>query len=529
MADTSNLSNFLEDVADAIRTKKETTEKIPAANFDTEILNLNTGSDTSDATATIDDILVDKTAYIANGKVTGNIEVSNLTRSKSVFGGMSAGTYSLNCSLIPDTNYMVVFDYTNWKICIRDYSVSYGSKDDIAFFDISTLGINKPTGYNYENRSCVSVSQLGMFGEPNGCMIYIGLYHTTSFAITYNVVSKQFLVSLNGSVTNWFMPTTTHVSSQEEPRSGKVAFIGTNGKAVTLSYDDNSYVRLYNLTFTKTGDVTRNCPYYDESSGQHIGKGKYGFGGLTLHNNEAIQYYLTGRNYIFYYVNNDLVKGTNEQSLFISPSFQKGIMGTTLYDIIPDINNKTYTKTVRTEFPELANYTIWRFLNEYTVLARSNNGSNNQLDVIRIDYDTNTMSILNSTLGYQNDEHLYTDWNNVIQGIQANKNLNFGKNLMPEVGISKLYRQSINYFNTEDSDTNSSNVLLDKIAYSKYGKIQGSMPNNGELNYEVSTSEQTIPEGYTSGGTIAASPLTNGEYNECLEVTQEILGQNVSL
>ena len=108
MADISNLSNFLEDVADAIRTKKETTEKIPAANFDTEILNLNIGSDTSDATATIDDILVDKTAYIANGKVTGNIEVSNLTRSKSVFGGMSAGTYSLNCSLIPDTNYMVL-------------------------------------------------------------------------------------------------------------------------------------------------------------------------------------------------------------------------------------------------------------------------------------------------------------------------------------------------------------------------------------------------------------------------------------
>lgn len=44
MADTSNLSQFLGDVADAIRTKKGTTDPIPAANFDTEIESIPTGS-----------------------------------------------------------------------------------------------------------------------------------------------------------------------------------------------------------------------------------------------------------------------------------------------------------------------------------------------------------------------------------------------------------------------------------------------------------------------------------------------------
>lgn len=43
MADTSNLSQFLTDVASAIKTKKGTTDKIPAANFDTEILDITTG------------------------------------------------------------------------------------------------------------------------------------------------------------------------------------------------------------------------------------------------------------------------------------------------------------------------------------------------------------------------------------------------------------------------------------------------------------------------------------------------------
>ena len=51
----------------------------------------------------------------------------------------------------------------------------------------------------------------------------------------------------------------------------------------------------------------------------------------------------------------------------------------------------------------------------------------------------------------------------------------------------------------------SSNVLQGvNLINQDYTLLTGTMPNNGELNYTPSTEEQTIPAGYTSGGTIAA-------------------------
>lgn len=60
--------------------------------------------------------------------------------------------------------------------------------------------------------------------------------------------------------------------------------------------------------------------------------------------------------------------------------------------------------------------------------------------------------------------------------------------------------------NTQDATALPENVVANKIFYGAQGRAEGTMTNNGELNYIPSTVEQHIPAGYTEGGIVEGDP-----------------------
>lgn len=78
---------------------------------------------------------------------------------------------------------------------------------------------------------------------------------------------------------------------------------------------------------------------------------------------------------------------------------------------------------------------------------------------------------------------------------------------VPEVDIPKQGGGTAKFFDTSGADISGGDVLSGKTGFGPSGSVSGSMPNNGSTSGTISTKAGTvtIPEGYTSGGTVKIS------------------------
>ena len=208
MADTSNLSQFLTDVADAIRTKKETTEPIAAEQFDQEILSIETGSGDIPVKLfeTIDEMQADPDANEGDLALVYRNESLPMT-SSSVFTTVifpdtvvfdtaitSSGSgylydenqnYETQCQLRYSSTYFYIRDYYTYK-----YIVRYTSTDGITY----TLDSGYETSYTFEQ----SMHFEGTWNKAYGQFIYCGGQYFEGLFEYKNVVSNHIVEFYKG-------------------------------------------------------------------------------------------------------------------------------------------------------------------------------------------------------------------------------------------------------------------------------------------------------------------------------------------
>ena len=82
---------------------------------------------------------------------------------------------------------------------------------------------------------------------------------------------------------------------------------------------------------------------------------------------------------------------------------------------------------------------------------------------------------------------------------------------VPEVDIPKSGGGTAKFFDTASADISASDVLTGKTAYGASGSISGSMANNGSTSGTIGTKAGTvtIPAGYTTGGTVSLTNVTD--------------------
>lgn len=471
MADISNLTNYLTDVADAIREKKGTDAQIPAANFDTEILSIQTGGDVESIFATVD--------YSAK-----NIESSLLNQ-----------TDYTDISLSAVSNYLMVSYVDNYKIDIfklnenQEYGLikseflpyeSFGKKviikvdDNVIYFGILDSH-NKAYAYMYTydiNKDEFSAPVSTRYSH-NGEDYFCNYYDTEYLLVTKSTYAADIL-KVDFDTKKFITCATTpllYLGNSNYPISNCIApdiFINVN--------NDYNYAGLAKFNRETNTFATK---IFSTSSQNYIA-------GVSYDNTKI---FIKGKG--VYALNSDLSIGNLISNTDVP--CDEGYF-------LQAINDKYYLKFQRNTRYYVSSGTLYEFNNE-----------TNEFTYI---------GVLNKVINHPG--HLYT-----VDVSQASSDI---YDFIPgdtQIGIS--YDGKI-YYDTDTNPISSDKILDGYQVYSKsYQPVIGTMPNNGELTYNSSTEVQTIPEGYTSGGTIAAAPLSDTDYEECLDLSEQILGENASL
>lgn len=476
MADITNLTQFLSDVADAIRTKRDLVDAIPAKNFDTEILNITTGISTDDATATEDDVISPKTFYAQGIKKTGGIlaEYAHLDTSASVYNRQ----ISSNSNMAVATDYNIMVEYntsTNKFIFSRinaDNTLTTLLTYSLSFVTFYTLSISQVLVNNNE----LVVWAGGVRSTAN--VYYYGRIDCIHFNIDTNT-ARHVSLNLSDDIAPHHI-----VINPVNP----YIVAGMNGYQYSSSY----------IAYKFNGSAISGTGYYGKlnkyNDAEWSSDGKY----LLVYSG-GIKPSATKVLYTC-----DLTALTIPTS-GTSMSYSPMCMYDGNYYITKTAFRDLKTNAIIKSISGLSSATyLWTWKN----VLFAHDGSNLAVYLINNDLSLSPVTILQNvgSISTTNRVSILRPMSNESAWFKIGSLVYFCDVKEGEYAITSAIIKNRSYVLLPDvlNNTTSADVLLDKAFINSNGTQYGTMPNNGARTYSPSTSAITIADGYHKGSTIRA-------------------------
>lgn len=246
MARTDNLTNFLTDVADAIKEKKGDDTPIPASEFDTEIANLPSGGDISEY-VNLDYLYTSNSNWTSYMKK--NLPLAPLSPDFKLlvgffenYKGLSLDVSPLNTENVASMQYMfkscdklTTLDLSAWDTSNVDNMYGmFQMCSNLATLNMQNLDMGKVTIATEMFTNCSNLTNL-TFGNNYGKAFTNTTTNYNSYAIKLNVTSKLTKDSIMSVINNVY---DLHLAYQMNGKTFASQKIALGGKLSNLSADE---------------------------------------------------------------------------------------------------------------------------------------------------------------------------------------------------------------------------------------------------------------------------------------------------